>query len=1133
MRPIPNQPNRFNTGILLGAALLLAPAPSLFAQTTIPASMKVPASQVDTSAVGLKIRTWQIDPTSGDNQGVNATTEAELAGLLGPNIAETADPNYTYDPATGYFDFPYGLNCRASGSADNGLFVDPNTDRPIPGLPGTTGSTEQAACEAITFLEFKAAGLYEMAVQSDDNFRIMSWYNPKDRFALMIGEQNAPRGIAETRVMLLKIEEPGIYPFRCIYGNRTGSDGWEWYFYAGDGSGQLVGDPNNTVAKGYRVGPMRPYVSSVFPDVGVRGASPATEIIATIKDDGLQVDSSSIAITLNNGATAGTFSATKDGGVTTAKFVPAALLALGSTNTVKLVYADQGTPSVSVTNTWTFIVSTVTVSPNAAVADAQVNKNVLGFSVFTHQLLNTDFQNGAALANIRDQLQGIRGANQADLSLADSQGYFWLTNSVNGKPGPTNWVNFNNFYTQTEKGNFTASTGTGDAQFPGMPGSGGYETYNADNIATETLTYVEFPAPGGYTMGVQSWDSFQVTIGDDAGRSPKDLFSTVLAQYDGDAPGNYLFSFYVPTAGIYPVVLTHNVGLNDGYLEWFSANATATTLSLINGTNGLKGYLHGPALPAYVRRVSPGANVAGIQTATVTGVLPDATVSAEIADEGTTVSPGNVSLKLNGVGTATVTKSGKITTATLPSTGGLLPGSTNVATLTYTDSAGKSFTDTWTFVVLEAFFLDPAMSYPLGSGDAAKAGFAVRTLQLGTPFVSGENGSSTLAEALLAGVFLNGTNVANLDDTTYPMADGWFHLDKINFGSGADPGVYNLITPDDPVPAVPGKTGDTTHYANEVRAYVELPKAGVYNMTLYSDDSPRMYQAEAQDQHFGALEIVSPCSLAGTRIAMSATWVGGAGGGFGSPVPTNGLVLNLVAADPVLGNESPLKNAAAIDGNACILQRGGGIAFGIKAANAKAAGAKAVIIFNNNDGDRADRPPIYMGGTAAGVDIPCIFIGYRDGTNVMSLLANGPLVVNFQENPKPMIVDGEGYYGYWDFSLYAPQPGVYPFRIVTKQGGAGYGLEWTVRKADGTRVLVNDPADTEALKAFRTVKQAPQFLPPVVGSGCNPVEISWRGSGKLLEATNPAGPYTPSADQSMPHLGPTTGTKFFKLQQMQ
>ncbi|MCB1126156.1 MAG: hypothetical protein KDM81_06655, partial [Verrucomicrobiae bacterium] len=1063
------------------------------------------------------VRTYQV--SGADNQGLIALAEKELAGDLGPNVADLQDPSHTYNAATGYFEVTTPVNFRGDiwSALDNGEFVAP--DHPDVSLPGLTGAADQAAAEAIAFIEFPAAGLYEMGVASDDCFKLTTWHNPRDRFALTIGEYDGTRSMTESRVLLLRIPEPGIYPFRCLWANQSGANGWEWYIFDASGERLLVNDPANTVGVAYREGPMRPYVVSVYPDLDAQGVSPTVELVVEIKDDVLKVAAGSASISVDDGAVAGVSNVTTSGGVTTVKFTPDSPLELGSTHTATLVYADTGSPSFSVTDTWSFTVSSAIVSPNAAVAAGEVDMSQLGVRVFAHQLDGADFDNQASLLYIRSQLDGLLGANRADLSGADGQGFFYLTNPL---AGGVNCVNFNNFYEIPEKGNFTSDNGFADIQFPGTPGTGGLD-WDSDNLATEVFTYLNFEEPGGYTMGIRAWDSFSVTIGDEVGRSPKDLFATVLADYDGDAPGNYLFSFYVPEAGIYPVRLIHNIGIQQGDLEWFTVEGPSATPTLINAPGGLKGYARGPALAAYVRRVTPGVNIAGLQDLTTVEVPKDTIISAEIVDDGTTVLPANVSLTLDGQGQSTATKSGNLTTVELTPAAEFEPGSEHTATLVYTDSAGTSFTDTWKFVVEGAYQLDPAMSYPPGSGDPAKRGFAMKIVQLALPFVSGESSSVTKSEGMLAGVFLDGQNVANLDGAV----DGWFHVDTVNFGTEV-----GAITPDDPMPGLPGTAGHSDHYAAEFRTYVEFPEAGSYTMYVYSDGSPRLMQAEAQNQHFGAVEIVSPCEAAGRRITMAATRTS-IGSGFGADLPTTPLVLPLVVADPPLG-DAELVNADQIKDGVALIRRGA-VAFGIKAANAKAAGAKAVIIYNDDSGDRADRSPIFMGGTATGVDIPCLFIGNRDGVSLVSLLEQGPVTVNLQDNPEPMLLEpNDGYYGTWEVPIYVPQPGLYPLRLVTGNGDgttvdATYGIEWTVVKADGSRVLLNSAGDAEALRCFRGVTQRPEMLVPTrADSGCGEVEVSWRGSGRLLEADSVSGPYTPSQDQSMPHVEHGATQKYFK-----
>ncbi len=165
------------------AALFSGLVPGLvtgsFAQTTLPASLRL-TTGVDTNKPGFLVRTAQVEGI--DHAGSVATSERLLNGDLGANIANLTDPNYPFDTSLGFFIVNQGLNFRhdAGIDADNGVLVGPDfPDTLIPGLPGTTGSSEQAAAEAIAFLEFPTAGTYEFGVSSDDAFKLTFGVNPE------------------------------------------------------------------------------------------------------------------------------------------------------------------------------------------------------------------------------------------------------------------------------------------------------------------------------------------------------------------------------------------------------------------------------------------------------------------------------------------------------------------------------------------------------------------------------------------------------------------------------------------------------------------------------------------------------------------------------------------------------------------------------------------------------------------------------------------------------------------------------------------------------------------------------------------------------------------------------------------
>ena len=121
-----------------------------------------------------------------------------------------------------------------------------------------------------------------------------------------------------------------------------------------------------------------------------------------------------------------------------------------------------------------------------------------------------------------------------------------------------------------------------------------------------------------------------------------------------------------------------------------------------------------------------------------------------------------------------------------------------------------------------------------------------------------------------------------------------------------------------------------------------------------------------------------------------------------------------------------------------------------------------------------------------------------------------------------------------------PTAGVYPLRLVAgHQGGlsgaaARANLEWFSVKTDGTKILVNDTSNPDALRTFRARSNPTPPIPvlniPTISGGN--VTISWTGAGTLKEATDVTGPWVDSPNQNNPQSVPATGTrKFYRIQQ--
>jgi len=97
--------------------------------------------------------------------------------------------------------------------------------------------------------------------------------------------------------------------------------------------------------------------------------------------------------------------------------------------------------------------------------------------------------------------------------------------------------------------------------------------------------------------------------------------------------------------------------------------------------------------------------------------------------------------------------------------------------------------------------------------------------------------------------------------------------------------------------------------------------------------------------------------------------------------------------DPINDGCEEAVNADALAGNIAIIDRGA-CAFVDKVRNAQAAGATAVIIANNRDGDAI----ISMGGTAPDVTIPNISISQNEGATVYAAMADGDVEVSLFKN---------------------------------------------------------------------------------------------------------------------------------------
>ena len=465
------------------------------AYARIPSSYVVPTASVNKSKPGFLLRPYQTEAAQPNSL---IWTEEQLLGLHGANIADLSGATGGYYIWEGILNFNIDApNPVGNFSSNNGY-----DDQYFPGFPGTTSSTGNATEEVLTYIEFPTAGLYQLGVNSDDGFRVTAGRAPGDLLGVILGYFDGGRGSADT-VFSVVVDPPGIYPIRLIWENGNGElpgNGANLEFFSvKDGVKIPINDTVAGALKAYRESTAPgPYVSNLSPLRGATGVPGNAVVMAEISHGSVQVDPSTMKMKLNGVEVPATV--TTAGSKTTITRSATDLLPSASTQTVRIEFSDKSNPSVAYSTEWTFTVATYSVlTEDLWTAPGTGDTTKKGFKARVYQV---DQLGTVGTVNYiyraEQELAGVIGPNVADLSLA-TDGWFYID-------GVINWD-------QDLAGNGNFGAAKYETSIPGIPGTGN-ASYNTDNIAAEIITYVEFPAPGFYGMGVNSDDGFKVTLAD-------------------------------------------------------------------------------------------------------------------------------------------------------------------------------------------------------------------------------------------------------------------------------------------------------------------------------------------------------------------------------------------------------------------------------------------------------------------------------------------------------------------------------------------------------------------------------------------------------------------------------------------
>ncbi|MGQ0834375.1 MAG: S8 family serine peptidase, partial [Gammaproteobacteria bacterium] len=225
------------------------------------------------------------------------------------------------------------------------------------------------------------------------------------------------------------------------------------------------------------------------------------------------------------------------------------------------------------------------------------------------------------------------------------------------------------------------------------------------------------------------------------------------------------------------------------------------------------------------------------------------------------------------------------------------------------------------------------------------------------------------AELYALKVFSDGGGSTNLTSLAIewamdPNADGDMsdHLDVINMSLGSPFGE----------PADPSAISSSNAAAVGI---IVVASAGNESNVPYITGAPAVSPEAISvaanvpgGRNFATVNVTAPAAVAGAKFNEEGT----SPSRVSAVAPLSDIV---VEADPLLGC-GPLANAAEVSGNIVLMQRGV-CTFQLKSANARAAGARAVIMVNSVAGD-----PITMGAITA--LIPGVMISLESGTPIIS-----------------------------------------------------------------------------------------------------------------------------------------------------
>lgn len=108
------------------------------------------------------------------------------------------------------------------------------------------------------------------------------------------------------------------------------------------------------------------------------------------------------------------------------------------------------------------------------------------------------------------------------------------------------------------------------------------------------------------------------------------------------------------------------------------------------------------------------------------------------------------------------------------------------------------------------------------------------------------------------------------------------------------------------------------------------------------------------------------------------------------------------------------------------------------------------------------------------------------------------------------------------FAFITPEAGLYPVRLVWYQGGGDGNVEFFSYGPNNEKILINDRANPNAIKAWAKASVTPPVDPEITAFSLagGSITIEWKNGGTLESATAIAGPWNTTGDSDGPSRRP-------------